>query len=136
MNKLIYLASPYNHEQAFMRHRRYQSAVVAVAHLLHEGLFVYSPILHNHPISCFRDLGRGMEYWEAFDFAMLDRCDELRVLKLNGWDISEGVTKERIHALKLDVKITYMDPILIPNNFSDFDGILGPGYYPRPVKEK
>ena len=118
--ELAYLASPYSHIDPEIRHFRYQYTVVAVAHLLHEGIFVYSPILHNHPVACFNGSGRGMGFWMPFDFAILGRCSKLVVLTLDGWADSEGVTIERHRALKLGIPIEYMTPVPIPDEFTDF----------------
>lgn len=116
-SKLIYLASPYSHADPKVRQLRYEYCVVAVAELLHQGIFAYSPILHNHAISCFRDLGRDFEAWEKYDITFLVRCDELRILTLEGWQESKGVTGEIQWANGFNIPITFMDPVPIPEGF-------------------
>lgn len=40
------------------------------------------------------ELPRGWDYWERYDRAMLEACDELWVLCLDGWEDSKGIKGE------------------------------------------
>lgn len=93
-NPLIYLASPYSHDDEKVRHERYEKALEAVVEILHKGLFVYSPIVHNHYVAESKDLGREFKYWMAFDFTMLSRCSDFYILQIDGWEKSVGVLEE------------------------------------------
>jgi nucleoside 2-deoxyribosyltransferase len=90
---VIYLASLYSHADPAVREARYQAACRATAALLKAGLVVFSPIVHSHPLVAF-NLPTGWDFWERIDRAYLERCDELVVLTLEGWQESTGVQAE------------------------------------------
>lgn len=125
-DRLIYLSSPYSHEDRDMRHYRYRANMLTVAHYLHKGIYLFSPILHAHPIACYDDLGSADE-WLRFDCAVLDRCDEMWVLMLPGWEQSYGVNFEIRHCHVAGVRVYYIDPHFegISNDFVDFGGPNG-----------
>lgn len=54
---------------------------------------VFSPIAHSH---CIAQHGLPLDwgYWERHDERLLAACDELWVLKLDGWQHSRGVQAE------------------------------------------
>jgi hypothetical protein len=91
---LVYLASPYSHDDSSVRQERFQAACRAAAHLVRAGLHVFSPIAHSHPIALAGGLPTGWEYWEAYDEAVLSTCRALAVLELDGWRDSRGVQGE------------------------------------------
>jgi len=105
MTNLIYLASPYNSPDPEIRERRYKAAVRAACTVLHMGLSVFSPIVHNHPLILHRDLGRGWKLWQPQNENILIRCDQLWVLTLDGWDKSVGVAGEIAIARRQRIKI-------------------------------
>ena len=41
---------------------------------------------------------------------MLSRCDELRILGLDGWEESVGVSLERRYARQLRIPVSVVDP--------------------------
>jgi len=88
---MIYLASPYKHADPLIQAERYAKACAARDFFLRQNIWVYSPIAHNHSSI---DLPRTWDFWSAFDFDMLGRCDGLYVLCLEGWVESEGVNAE------------------------------------------
>jgi nucleoside 2-deoxyribosyltransferase len=120
-SELIYLASPYNHTDARVREARYRAAMHCVAESMMDvrewngrKVVVYSPIVHNHPTSLLYTFPREWEFWRALDFPMLERCDRLVVLKLEGWDRSVGVTAELSFARDLG------KPILCIEQWAEF----------------
>lgn len=100
---LVYLASPYSHDDPSVREDRFQAACRAAAHLMRAGLRVFSPIAHTHPILLASDLPTGWEFWEAYDEAVLRACRALVVLKLDGWKDSTGVRGEVRIARRLNL---------------------------------
>jgi len=88
---MIYLASPYKHNDPLVQAERYAKACAARDYFLRQNVWVYSPIAHNHP---GYDLPRTWSFWCEYDFDMLSRCDNLYVLCLDGWMESEGVNAE------------------------------------------
>lgn len=115
-SELIYLASPYNHADQRIREARYRAAMHCVAESMQDvrewggrRVVVYSPIVHNHPTSLLYTFPREWKFWRALDFPMLERCDRLVVLKLDGWDRSTGVAAELAHAQALGKPILCID---------------------------
>lgn len=89
---------------------RYQKAIDAAAYLMKQGLAVYSPIVATHPIAVKHDLPLGSEYWMQFDEIILNKCDEVVVLTIEGWQESLGIAKEIDIARALNKDVTYLDP--------------------------
>ena len=108
--RLIYLASPYNHPSESVRIWRYEAALEVVAKMmLNYDAMVFSPIVHNHPITCKRKVSEH-DFWLPRDICILRRTDELRVLKLQGWQKSVGVSLEIEVAELINLDIEYIDP--------------------------
>lgn len=108
--KLIYLASPYSHEDHVVECLRFQAACSAAGRLMREGHFIFSPIAHSHPIAIVESLPGGIEYWREYDRRWIDACDELWVLCIDGWEESKGVTWEIDYALSTEKSVRYLDP--------------------------
>jgi hypothetical protein len=106
---VIYLSSPYTDPELEVRAWRFCAACQAAAHLLRSGHLVFSPVAHTHPISLF-GLPTEWEFWERQDRALLERCDRLVVLMLDGWRESLGVQAEIRIAAELGIPTEYWDP--------------------------
>lgn len=90
---MIYLASPYSHHATAVMRSRFQFVQSLTFELIKRDLKVFSPIAYSHQ---FAQLGAGATYetWKEFDVAMLERCDLLAVLCIDGWNESLGVGAE------------------------------------------
>lgn len=101
---MIYLASPYSHPDPLIMRTRFLLAEQCCARLLQSRHFVYSPIVHCHELSQRYSLPTNFEFWRDYNFDMLRRADEFRVLRISGWDQSVGVRAEieMARLLKLD----------------------------------
>lgn len=106
---MIYLASPYSHVDADVRERRYVAACRAAAELMRRGHIVFSPIAHSHGIAVHGDVGQAWPAWKEFDLAMLDVCDSVVVLTLDGWQESVGVQEEITYARERGYTVIYWD---------------------------
>ncbi len=106
---ITYLASPYSHPDASVRTARYEAACLVAGVMMRRGDHVFSPIAHHHPIAARHGLSTGFDYWEAYDLAMLSRCDRLAVLAIDGWRESVGVQAEIAMAVRLGLPTTYVD---------------------------
>src|SRR4051812_15243129 len=84
---MIYLASPYSHDDPTVREERFREACRATAALIDVGEVVYSPIVHSHPLAA-HGLPTAWEFWEKQDRELIARCDEVVVLTLDGWESS------------------------------------------------
>ena len=81
------------------------------ARLMKEGIDVYSPIAHGHPLSLHGNIPRGdYSIWMPANFKMARRMDALIIGMLPGWDRSQGIADE-IHFFKSELKpIFKLDP--------------------------
>lgn len=109
MSQLVYLASPYSHPSPEVRQARYEAACRATATLMRWGFHVFSPIAHSHGPALY-GLPGDWEYWQAFDLAMLEKCDRFAVLRLDGWQESRGVEAELKRARELEMPMAFLDP--------------------------
>lgn len=110
---LIYLASPYSHNDPDIRQQRYEKVLQITAKMILKwGLIVYSPIVHNHHVALLhenRNEHVAFEFWEKFDTKMISRCDELWVYTIEGWNTSIGVNKEMKIAESLSIQVKFID---------------------------
>lgn len=91
---LIYVGTPYTKyvggiDQAFT------DACKLTARLMREGLKVYSPIAHTHPLAIHGGLDPlDLSIWLPFDGAMIDKSDAMIVAMLADWETSTGIRHE------------------------------------------
>jgi nucleoside 2-deoxyribosyltransferase len=109
---MIYLASPYSHPDPAVRERRFRAACSAAALLLQAGHAVFSPIAHGHVLA-EHGLPTDWKFWQRYDREHLERCDEVIVLMLNGWEESAGVHGEIRQAHELGKRVCYLTPGLL-----------------------
>jgi hypothetical protein len=107
---MIYLASPYSDPDPAVMEARFDAVCRYAGKLMNEGLVVYSPIAHCHPIAVRTGLPRDWTFWKKFDTEMLAKATEFRVLKLSGWAISKGVEAERQIAREMGIPIVEVEP--------------------------
>lgn len=112
-SKLIYLATPYNHPDPIIREQRFTLACLAAATLMNDGTFLFCPIAHTHPIALQGNLPYGWDYWKEYDRLMLNACDELWIIQMEGWDNSEGIKGEYKIAKELSKPIYYLHPVTL-----------------------
>jgi hypothetical protein len=113
---MIYLASVYSlnaktdsEEDKALREARYLRVMEKTNELLKEGLCVFSPIVHCHPMSNMYGLPKHFSFWEKLDKAYIDSCDAVWVFMMDGWEQSEGITKEIEYAKSKGKNIVYID---------------------------
>ena len=110
----IYLASPYSHVNVAVRNRRFSQACRKAAELMQEGLCVYSPIAHSHSIvtegSLPDSLTLDFDFWMFQDLPFLLACDLLMIIRLDGWQLSKGVHRERDFAREHGIPETFCPP--------------------------
>ena len=92
-----------------VRDARFQTVCHAAAELMRSGQHVFSPIAHSHPIATY-GLPTDWSYWEAYGRWHLERCDEVLVLMLDGWQVSVGVAAEIAIATELGKAVEYVAP--------------------------
>jgi hypothetical protein len=104
---VIYLASPYSHDDPAVRERRFEAACRAAAELIRQGRIIFSPIAHSHPL-CRYGLPGDWEFWQRNATCHLALCDEVVVLKLDGWQQSVGVQAEIAMARALGKPVSFL----------------------------
>ena len=104
---LVYLASPYSHSNPEVQEERFQAVCAQAAEMMRNGIFVFSPVSHSHPIAAY-GLPGDWAYWQTYDSLMLSRCDKLVVLCLPGWKESVGVQAEIRIAQELGLPVSYI----------------------------
>ena len=109
MSKLIYIASPYNHELDSVRIQNYEKVSSLAAKLVAEGHVALSPITYGHTLLEFHQMPYDWQFWSNFCISFLAKSDELWVYKIEGWDQSRGVEEEIQYALKNNITIKYID---------------------------
>ena len=99
---MIYLASPYNHEDPAVREERFLAACRVAAKLMRNEFNVFSPIAHSHPVAVHGGLDAvDHDFWMRRDLPMLRRCGAIMVLCMDGWEQSRGMAREIEEADKL-----------------------------------
>lgn len=106
---IIYLASPYSHPDDKVREENYRKVAKLAAKMTSEGHIVMSPIAYGHNLLEFCEIPSDWEFWRNFCIAFLEKCDELIVYKMPGWDLSKGVYEEIEFAKSNNIKITYKE---------------------------
>ena len=106
---LGYLAAPYTHKLAAVVEQRMMDLCKADAALMKRGVFTASPLL-KHYIVTHETLPTDFEYWQEYSVELMQRCDFLLVLMLDGWDQSRGVLAEIRDAERLGMPVYYIEP--------------------------
>lgn len=112
-DKLIYVASPYSHDDESVREARFVEVCKASALLLSLGLKVFCPIAHTHPIIKHGNMGYGFEHWKELDALMVYKSDLLLVLMLPGWQLSKGVAAECEMARCCGIGVLHRPPLYL-----------------------
>jgi hypothetical protein len=107
-NPLIYLASPYTHPDPAVQQLRFEHVCQIAGALMRKGHLIFSPIAHTHPIAMRSDLPKGWDFWQRYDQKLLDCCDEVWVLCVEGWKESVGVQAEIAVADALHKQVRYV----------------------------
>jgi len=107
---VIYLVSVYSHADANVRQHRFDAACAAAAVLIRAGHIAFSLVVHGHPLTR-HGLPGNWSFWEADARWHLERCDEVVVLMLDGWEESVCVQAEIAIAEKLEKFVWYRFPV-------------------------
>jgi hypothetical protein len=106
---MIYLATPYSHPDKCVEEFRFEQACKIAGALMAQGLVVFCPIAHTHPIAMRSDLPRGWMYWAEFDEEFIRMAEKVVVARMDGWRKSTGVRAEIQIAQKLGIPVEYID---------------------------
>jgi len=107
--KLIYLATPYSHDDPRVRTYRFDVASRVAAHLVKNQVLVYSPITIGHVLWMYEnELPTDEKFWREYNYRMMLSCNELWILQLEGWHKSKGVKEEIRMANELELRVRYI----------------------------
>lgn len=123
----IYLAAPYSHADPAVRQARFAVVNRVAGELLAMGFEVFSPITMGHVVCEACGLPTGFSFWRKNCLSFLDGwATHLLVLKLEGWEESEGVSEEYAvaNALGLGVLSRNVDELLGSKTVSSATGLL------------
>ena len=109
--QMVYIATPYSDPDKAVRERRFKNVTRYASELMDNGVLVYSPITHSHPMTEFNALPGDWAFWKDLDTKMIGCCDILTVYMQPGWESSSGVQAEIKIAESLGVPVTYVDPL-------------------------
>jgi len=109
--KLICLASPYSHWNPIIRWCRWFKITKIVGSLIkkHPDCVFISPIVHSHWLAVLCRFPKGFEFWKKQDLLLVKKCDEIWVIMMKGWLVSNGISGELRKALAMDKKIEFVE---------------------------
>lgn len=106
----IYLAAPFSDMDSKVRYERYEAITKTTAKLMLAGNIVFSPITHSYYLAEKYDCPDNSDFWERWYITFLENwATILYVLKLPGWDKSNGVFKEIEYAKIKGLPIIYLE---------------------------
>lgn len=92
-----YLASPYAGSKDEKKHRVKQ-VTQAAASLLEQGIYAWSPVVHNHQLVPYLKSDLSSEERRnlimPYDLQLLKHSKGMIILTLEGWESSKGVREE------------------------------------------
>lgn len=94
--------------------QRAEAATKAAVDLLKLGLVTFAPIPYNCHWEKY-NLPSDWGFWQHFDTCFLNHVDAVIVLKLEGWDISKGVSAEIEIAKELGIPVYFITEEQIVN---------------------
>ena len=105
---LIYLAAPLGHQDPSVREDRFESVNRYCAYLIRHRTLFFSPLSLGATLD---EDSISNSAWYALGLQFLARCDEMRILALDGWDGSVGVGLEIRYARQLRIPVSLVDPV-------------------------
>ena len=109
MKNLIFISSPYTHEDPKVVEENFAQVAKLSAHLTSKGYVAFSPIVYGHTLLNWTKMEADWETWKAFCLTFLKKSEELWVYRMDGWNRSRGVAEEIEFAIKNNIIIKYLD---------------------------
>ena len=104
---LIYLAAPLGHQDPSVREDRFEIVNRYYGYLIQRHKLVFSPLSLGASLD---DDSISNSAWYALGLQFLARCDEMRILTLDGWESSVGVGLETRYARQLRIPVSVVEP--------------------------
>jgi hypothetical protein len=106
---MIYLASPYTHDDPIIRSSRVEAARQMAELLMFKlKLPVFSPIVYGDAL---RHEATDFATWRPINDSMIINCTGVMVLEIDGWRGSRGIQHELALATSLDKPIVFVRPL-------------------------
>ena len=105
---MIYIAAPYYNSDKAIIQDRMKKIYSVIGYYIKQGIHVTTP-LFMHEIATRFDIPGDYLFWEKYCLDLLWRCDTMIVLRLDGWDVSRGVTGEIAFCNEHNIPIEYVD---------------------------
>lgn len=99
--------------------KAFEDAAEQAGFLLKNGINVFCPITHSHPIHPHVNPSDPHSFWLDLDRLFMQVAKGMIICKLIGWEESKGIAKEIDFFFKLKKPIVYMIPNEIPQ-WGDF----------------
>ena len=117
---MIYLCSVYsvNNASKELMQIRYEYVRKKTAEFLMLHVPIFSPIVHCHEVAKHFELPKTWEFWKEIDFAYLNGCTAVFVLKMPHWKKSVGVNAEIEYAKSNNIPVHY----ILCNDYVEVDG--------------
>lgn len=111
LSHVAYLSSPYSHSDPDVRQQRFAAVCRAAARMMVEDrVAVYSPVAHGHSVAEQGGINAmNHQFWMSQCLPFVGMVDELVVLKLDGWEDSQGIKSEIAQAEMFGVPVRYVD---------------------------
>ena len=107
---MIYLATPYIHEDKKVCEARALAVTKAAAHFMDKGEVIYSPITHGHAIHPYMDQAAGdHKFWLNQCYFYVTNSTAIYVLGTEGWSVSKGVRWEVETAFAFNIPVFLVD---------------------------
>lgn len=109
MSKKIFVAGPYNCPDPVEKESRLNEIKNYCLRMFLNGDSPISALLMGLVYANHGTLPTDTDTWRTFSITLLKGCDELHVLKIEGWELSSGVQSEIDAAEKLGIIIRYIE---------------------------
>ena len=115
---LVYVASPYWHNDAEVRDARALAALHATAEMISQGVPAFSAVAYSNHFQNL-NLQTPLQGWYEYDLNYLAASDKMVVLELPGWQQSAGIAIETSFAASRSIPVTHIPynqiaPLLTP----------------------
>ena len=105
-----YVATPYTRFPAGLE-AAFVLAARSAGDLMKEGIPVYAPIAHTHPVAVYGEMDKvDHDLWVRVDQPLLDAASGIIVVTAESWEISRGVAHEIRVMEKSGKPVVYWDP--------------------------
>lgn len=107
--KRIFISLPYSDSNRGIVEERILYAQTYFLKLTSKGYCPVAPILVGDPIVQRFGIDNSFDKWKDYCYAELLSCDEIHVLKIDGYDYAHGVNMEIKEAELLQIPIYFIE---------------------------